>query len=125
MKLNKDYKLRNKILGLPEDFDDICQFKGINPETLQELLDLKFADPSDNYNDCPTFGEFLDFMKAYPGYTAHGYATSHLRDDYRVTIEGLMKDGESTKEEIIDFVREFKFADEFEIEDDYVYCWYD
>ena len=121
---NKDWKLRNRMLGLSEEDDDCANFDGLSPAVLKDLLDLKFADPKEHKQEnAPTTREFLKFMLAHPGFTAHGYVISIKRSDYRVTIEGC--EGPVTEPQaIIDFATTFRLADNFEIDNGSGYCWY-
>ena len=70
-------------------------------------------------------GEFYEFMKSNPKFTAHGYAVSHERRDYRVAIEGVSCNKTYTKKELADFVRLCRDADEFVMEDKKLYSWWD
>lgn len=103
------------------------RFKGIDVETLNELIDFDFLDPDECQNSSPTTEEFIIFMEQYDGYTAHGYTIIDSRGDYRVTIEGIEKSSDDciSYDELIDFVDTFRFADELTVEKFVLYCWYD
>ena len=47
------------------------------------------------------------------------------RNDFRITFEGVGKKTAPSQQDIIDFAMMFRFADEFDISDDGVRCWYD
>ena len=69
--------------------------------------------------------QFIDFMKKQPDVTAHGYAVSPKRDDYRVTIEGLWVPEEFVTPAIkAAFVEFCKDADELE-SDGELNSWWD
>jgi hypothetical protein len=107
------------------EFGGIRYFRGVPLKVLQQLIDHRFVEMGP-WNDCGGVAAlFLPFLKAHPDCTAHGYAVSPERPDCRVTIEGIEKAGELTKEEVIDIANAFRGADELEITSDYVRCWYD
>ena len=123
--LNKNYKVRNAILGLPIEFNDICRFGDKKLEDLINLLHNQYIATEETQNDSPTVEEFYNFLKKYPEVTFHGYAVSNKRDDYRVSIEGLEYAGDCSRELIVDFVKLCKSADELDVETDYLRSWWD
>lgn len=64
-------------------------FRGLTTDALAELLKHNFIELTEAQNDSPTVEEFSELMQRWPELTAHGYAVTNERDDYRVTIEGL------------------------------------
>jgi hypothetical protein len=64
-------------------------------------------------------------MKSNPKFTAHGYAVSHERSDYRVSIEGVSCNKPYTKKELADFVHLCRRVDDLVIEDKKLYSWWD
>ena len=103
----------------------IRRFDGITKDQLKLLLDKKFINPDEKQNACPSVSQIYEFMTKYPDYQAHGYAVSPEREDYRVSLEGVMKNGPSeSKEEMHDFTKLFRNADEFQMNDK-MYCWFD
>ena len=127
-KYNQDWELRdsmlNDVYGDKKGDYDIFRFNGVTAETLQKLVDLKFADPYERQNESPTIAEFLDFLNGNPDFTAHGYAVNVQRDDYRVSIEGVRANSHD-EQQILRFIQMFRMADEFEIENGYQYAWFD
>lgn len=126
---NKDYKLRDSMLNCKfgDDIDkdyDIFWFDGLDAIGLQRLVDLRFADVEEYQNSSPTIGEILEFLKKNPSFTAHGYAVTPLRDDYRISIEGV--EGKTdNRDEIDNFIKLFRHADDFRFESGYAYAWFD
>lgn len=125
---NKDWKLRdsmlNDVYGNKQGTYDIFRFDGVTAETLQKLVDLKFADPDEYQNEAPSVGEILDFLNENPDFTAHGYAVTVRRDDYRIILEGV--EGNSRDfDQISRFMNMFRFADEFETGIGYQRAWFD
>lgn len=120
---NDDWELRNQILGLkPQDY---AAFENVGLETLQRLVELKFLNPEETQNASPTAQEFMDFMSDFPQCSAHGYAISRKRPDYRVTLEGLFCKAEDvTKDLRSAFSEEFADADELDVDHD-LRCWWD
>lgn len=126
--LNKDIVSRDKIIfgkyrPNKYKFGGIQKFEGMDVKTLKTLIDNNFADPEDRQNLAPSIQEIYDFMEMYPKYTAHGYAVSDQRDDYRVSIEGVEKGepSESVKE-FTDYMAVFRYSDCFSYET--MYCWF-
>lgn len=125
---NKDWKLRdsmlNDVYGNKQEAYDIFRFDGVTADTLQKLVDLKYADPDEYQNEAPPIGEILEFLKENPDFTAHGYAVTARRDDYRISLEGV--EGNSRDfDQISRFMNMFRFADEFETGIGYQRAWFD
>lgn len=129
--LNRDYHKRNEILFGDDIVDGegwlggTRRFEELNLSQLKELVDNEFIDLEDCQNCSPSVGDFLEFMSKYPKVLAHGYAVSHNRDDYRVSLEGLYFKGRVSKELLKDFVYLCRHADEFNIGDNTLYSWWD
>lgn len=101
-------------------------FENLTFENLEKLFTLGVIDPEDTQNDSPTMQEYREVMKKNPCFTAHGYAVSPEREDYRVTIEGL--DGENmTEDQLQMFIEGFRYADTFSVnlKKKTAHCWYD
>jgi hypothetical protein len=128
-KLNEDFAVRNKILFGKKNDDDWMggtkHFENMSVNTLAKLLENNFIDPDDTQNSSPTVEEFFEFMKQYPKMKAHGYAVSHERPDYRISIEGLSLEGKYTKKMLLDFVHFARQSDEFTADENGLYCWWD
>lgn len=125
---NKHYKFRdsmlNDVYGDKQGTYDIFRFDGVTAETLQKLVDLKYADPDERQNEAPSIGEILEFLEENPDFTANGYAVTVRRDDYRISIEGV--EGNSRDfDQISRFMNMFRFADEFESGVGYQRAWFD
>ncbi len=128
--LNLNYKERDRLLfGQTIDWAtepaSVKRFSGAKIETLKDLLDQSFAHPNESQNESPTFADFLAFVEKYPFVTAHGYAVSPFRDDYRVTVEGLEFTGVVSEEVQRDFERMNDSADEFICTSERLFCWFD
>lgn len=104
---------------------DTKNFEGVTALQLRALLESNFSDEEDAQNDSPTYREFLEFMEAHPGVTAHGYIVTPDREDCRVSIEGIEYEGAYTMEWLKDFAFLCRHADEFKIDENGFYCWYD
>lgn len=127
--LNKDVATRDKIIFGTESgvkyLGGIRRFEGLTVDQLTELEEYGFLYLDDAQNYAPSVGEFIEFMKKFPEFTAHGYAVSVERSDYRVSIEGVEKHGEATPEELEAFEDLFSDADEFTATSEGLRCWYD
>jgi hypothetical protein len=98
-------------------------FEDLPLEVLDKLIASGFVD-MDAWNEAPTATAFREFMERNPGFDAHGYVISWNRKDSRITIEGLAKRAGVTRSEAIDFVENFRTADEFILHSDHACCWY-
>ena len=103
----------------------VRHFEKLGLDDLSKLFERNFIDPEDAQNESPTAKEMCEFMQRHPSFTCHGYAVSPDRNDYRVTIEGVERNGAVTMEMFVDFVSLFRYADEFEASQNGLYCWYD
>ena len=103
----------------------IRYFDDLDYDRLKTLLDQKLADLEEQHNCAPEIGEIAEFLDKHKNFTAHGYAVSPERDDFRVSLEGVECGDEYSKQDMLDFVELFRFADEFSIDDTGMYCWFD
>ena len=129
--LNTDIKRRDELI-FKDGFQferyscgGIRYFKDLTLDTLKSLKRENFLDASDAQNSSPTIQEFMEFMDEHPGFTAHGYAVIDSRSDYRVSIEGLEKDGDISRDDLVDFVDMNRWADKLNVSDNWLRCWYD
>jgi hypothetical protein len=132
---NRDWKRRNEILKgffrtgpLYAALDPEAGFghyHNLPVEAVQQLLQERFLDPANRQNDSSPTHVFFDFMKRFPGVTAHGYIIGPERDDYRVAIEGIAYRGPISSEMRQEATKLFGAADEFILEGDTLYVWYD
>lgn len=125
--LNKDSKTRDGILGLDaaRGFGGIKRFEGATFDTLRDLERRNFLHAEEAHNGAPSIGEIMAFLYRHPDFTAHGYAVDPERDDYRISLEGVSLDRKPSFEELSDFARAFRHADDFRIAEDGLFCWFD
>jgi hypothetical protein len=64
-------------------------------------------------------------MRRWPGVTAHGYLIGPDREDYRLTIEGVAYRGTISEEMRQEAQWLFGNADDFVLQADALYVWYD
>jgi hypothetical protein len=132
---NRDWQRRNTILqpflrtdGPFAEFDgaaDIIFFQGVPVGVVGQLLEERYLDPDRRQNDSPTSSEFFAFLRRHPEVLAHGYATSIEREDYRVTIEGVSYRGTVSGSLRRDAEQLFRGADEFRLEANGLFVWFD
>ena len=132
---NRDWKRRNAILqpfvrtdGPFADFDqsaDIYYFRDLTVAVVGQLLEERFLDPDERQNESPRASEYYAFMRRHPGVLAHGYAIGIGRDDYRVSIEGIGYRGAVSDAMRQDAQQLFGNADNFQVEGDGLYVWFD
>ena len=123
---NTDFSRRDEIIfGRPAKYKvgGIERFEAMGVDTLRTLFEEKFIDPETQWNGSPKEGEFLEFLEKHPSFTVHGYVVSPDRSDCRVTVEGVYKGSDPTYEELVDLVKYFRLADEFDLSVGWV--WYD
>lgn len=127
--LNRDYKKRDKILGMNVKWDKktlgTYRIEQVNLDTLNLLVSNNFIDLEERQNESPSVKEFMQFLEKQPSFRAHGYAVGPKRNDYRVTLEGiLIKEKFITKDLKIAFYEFCKEADEIITKGD-LWCWWD
>lgn len=128
--MNRDQRHRDSIIG--DCFTDseygggIRRFEKLTAMQLHDLYAADFVE-DEVWNDCPGNRAFMDFMDRNPGVTAHGYVVDNSREDYRLTIEGVEFFGKVTSQmrEAFETRGVFESADEKQIGNNYLYCWYD
>lgn len=109
----------------------VRHFKGMNIVTAEALIAQGFLDPNETQNDSPTVREFIDFAKEHldADFRFHGYAVGPEREDCRVSFDGIESSKDAiSKETLLDFVKTFlvKYhADDADVNDDWLMCWYD
>ena len=136
MELNKNYIERDLII-FDEEIDwskssgGIQSFK-IGLDKLEALFVKKFINPKDRQNASPTNKQFFEFMKKHDKYPliAHGYAVSPRRNDYRVSIEGLLMPERYVDEKIKRIFLTWTHVTGEHKPDSYhdggdLYCWWD
>lgn len=129
--MNRDHERRDALLAPYAGAQGGCiySFSEVPLETLEVLFEEGFIDPEDAQNFAPTAGEFLEMLRAVPTLTVHGYAVSHEREDYRVSIEGVA--GTVPTLTALDILTDYR-ADEATTETDLatpdltnIYLWWD
>lgn len=125
---NKDTARRAAIIGIEDKIGagGTQSYEGLTPAKLQQLVDEGFAELDERQNDAPSIGEFLEFVTDCPNIeiTFHGYVVSADRADYRVSVEGFDAKAK-TKDELVALTQFGRHADEFDIDDNGVYAWWD
>ena len=84
----------------------------IRSTVLKQLIQEEHADARDRQNDSPTITQFIDFMdqwkrREFPPLRAIGYCVSPRRHDYRVTVVGLLLEGETLTKSMKAMFRRF------------------
>ena len=129
--LDKEHANQRDIILFHEPYDEskygggVRDFDGLTYKGYQQLLELRVIDPGETQNDSPSVREIAEFLKKHPNFTAHGYATSKKRDDYRVSFEGVECGEGYTLSDVQDFFSLFKYPDSLTVDEHGMYCWYD
>ena len=128
--MNKDVQKRDTIIfGAYEPAKytgGLRLFNNLDVNTLGKLLDEGFADPRERQNEAPSIKRIYNFMRQYPEYRAHGYTVEAERPDYRISLEGVEKQGGyADRKELSDFCKLFGHADELTADAAGMYCWFD
>jgi hypothetical protein len=125
---NMNYELRERLLKPyyeKEKIGGLRCFTCLPLNVLEELISHNFVE-MEEWNCCDGVAKlFLPFLRRHPQFSAHGYAVLEGREDTRITIEGVECSALLTIDEIIDFARTFRGADDMALYDDYADCWYD
>jgi hypothetical protein len=123
-----NYELREKLLEpyySEGEGGGLRYFTSLPLNVLEELISHNFVE-MEEWNCCDGVTKlFLPFLRRNPQFTVHGYAVMPVREDIRVTVEGVERSAVLTMDEIIDFATTFRGADEMELAPDYARCWYD
>lgn len=101
------------------------KFEGLEVQQLQKLVDLELIELDGCQNCSPDTEQFLEFMKDHPEVLAHGYVVHSDRGDARVTLEGLEYHGAVDWKLLKDFACFAHHADEYEYEENHLWCWWD
>ena len=132
-KYNQDYERRDDIIfgaACPPEEEwagGIRRFE-IAPSVMEKLIDEGFVDITDRHNDSPSIEDYMQFFRfvAKPElWKIIGYAVSHERDDYRVSVDGCETESNLNISDLTAFATLFRFADEFELTPYNVRCWFD
>ena len=127
-KLNPDMETRDKLIFGEFNPKSYCggirHFENLSTDTLKTLLEKNFIEATERQNNAPSTEQILRFMERYPEYSAHGYAVSINRSDYRVTLEGVDKGcGADSSQELQEFSALFDLADSLNTAT--MHCWFD
>lgn len=128
---NRNVTLRDEIIFgkyEPQEYPGGCRrFDGLTLDKLEQLIKDDYMVLSERHNNAPPVEKFISFMEKYPGYVATGYAISVNRGDYRVCVDGLEKPdgGYTTMDELDDFYKLFREADDFTVGTKAMSCWFD
>lgn len=131
---NLDYQTRDNIIfGQQIDWEEECGganfFYELTLDKLHCLIEQNFADITQKHNEVPSISEFFTFAEtqAAKGYifTFEGYAISPERDDYRISIDGIIFNGDYSNQLLADFGEFVGVPDELSIEPNYLRAWWD
>lgn len=126
--MKTDYRRRDEIIfnavSEPGSYD-IHRFENLRESQLRKLIDEGLADPGMTQNNSPTIKKIMEFLTAYPVFRGIGYVITPLREDCRVSIEGVEVMGNVSEDDRKAFKKMFKNADEFTNEPGYLRAWYD
>ena len=115
--VNRDHIRRDNIIFgeyNPDSYFGGCRRFSCSKETVQQLLDEGFIDPSECQNCSPTTSEFMEYVRDFDDVTFECYAISPDRNDYRITIEGVDIEIPDNNYDLISYaVETFHYADEF------------
>ena len=131
MDLNRSNANSRDLILFDEPYDEekysggIRSFDHMTYRDYCNLVRLNVIEESDRQNLAPEASKIARFLKMHPQFRAHGYAVSKKRVDYRVSIEGVSLVGDYTMQDVEDFLKLFKEADEIQIDPIGLYCWFD
>jgi hypothetical protein len=131
---NTDYETRDIIIfGNPVQWDSSCggvyNFSSLPVDSLQQLIAQGFVNPIERQNDAPTIQAFVAFAReqAVNGvdFTFQGYAVSPFREDYRVSIDGILFRGTYPHQVLAAFHQFVRGADDISVNSEYLFAWWD
>ena len=135
--MNMDQELRDSKLIRPEwvmkhggsyvgYMGGIMHFEDMDYDTLQWMVDNRFADPDKYQNDAPAIKDFLIFLKSRPNFRAIGHVVDKDRDNYRLSVEGVTGIELSDTDQL-EFALFARQADEFDLDAETRTCraWWD
>lgn len=102
-------------------------FDELTMEQIEKLNDLGLLDLDECQNDSPSVEEIVDFLRNIDsdGWYVHGYCVCAERPDFRISFEGIGKKTSPSMNDMIQFIRMFRWADELHMDEEGLYCWYD
>ena len=125
-----DFNIRDNII-FGENYDEskypggTREFESLSLKKLEKLVKEGFVNLHGSQSPSPTAGEFLEFMREHPGFTAHGYCVSPERVDCRVTLRGIECRNKSDQDTVDDFIDLCRYANEFSHSANWLYSqWY-
>lgn len=131
---NRDYQTRDSIifsssLNWSELFGGVKIFYELSVEQLQQLVNQGFASPIEKHNNSPAIVEFITFARIQQSkgfiFTFEEYVVSPFREDYRVSIDGIVFNGICTNQVLADFEAFVGSPDELDIKSNYLRAWWD
>jgi hypothetical protein len=131
---NRDSQSRDRILfgseiDWEQQFGGIKRFEGIALSQLEQIVECGFANPQDQHNFAPSIAALIEFAQEWISSGLiigfEGYAVHPLRDDYRVSIDGLRIQRPCSDEAVSAFRELARHADELMIESGDLHAWWD
>lgn len=112
---------KNKYPGGCRSFDELTL------DQIEKLDNLGILNLDECQNEAPSVGEMIDFLRSIDstGWYVHGYCVCAERPDFRISFEGVGKKTSPTRDDMIQFVNTFRWADELQMDEEGLYCWYD
>lgn len=128
-KFNMDVEKRDEFLFGGYDpynykYGGICRLGEVTVQDIEFLLENNFINPGERYNNSPSTMEIFEFLKENPKFVAFGYTVSPDREGYGVVLEGVICKKTLTVDELKEFVKFARFADELDV-DPYYRAWWD
>jgi hypothetical protein len=103
---------------------DIFCFDGMTYNDALTAVKAGWLNPKEAQNESPTVKVIMDFLKACPAFVAQGYVVAPIREDTRISFEGVIAKTPPSPKEIKAYIEMFRQADEFDMAPDYR-AWYD
>ena len=127
----EDYQMRNDIIKQYQDKTlmggdpDLMHFTELPFQVAKKLEKMGFVDPMESQGESPTAEKMMKFIEEHPKFWLHGYLITEKRDDTRITFEGVGCGNDYDEKDLKDFTKMFRHADDFVIEHERLWAWYD
>jgi len=111
---DKQRKARDEALKVGEGYcGGTASFSHMDATMLALAIHNEWIEDNEEQGCGLTPEQYLDFLRTFPRFKAHGYVVTNKRPDCRVYLSGVILDETPTLEEMCAFVTHFKDSEQF------------